>query len=75
MYPDYKKEIVSNIRGYYFTQIIASLYKSNFFLELLKNKKIKKKKIKSEFSSKKIEAIFDYLIKLNDILSKIPTKV
>jgi hypothetical protein len=44
MYPDYKKEIVSNIRGYYFTQIIASLYKSNLFLELLKNKKIKKKK-------------------------------
>jgi hypothetical protein len=70
MYPDYKKEIVSNIRGYYFTQIIASLYKSNLFLELLKNKKIKKKKIKSEFSSKKIEAIFDYLININYLFYK-----
>jgi len=48
MYPDYKKEIVSNIRGYYFTQIIASLYKSNLFFELLKNKKIKKKKKKNQ---------------------------
>lgn len=57
---DFQKNIIQNIRGFYLTQIIAYLGKSNYLDKILDEDKIIIKKNKLNFSPKILEIIFEY---------------
>ena len=57
---DFQKNIVQNLRGFYLTQIISYLGKSNYIDSIISKKKIDLNKDKSIFSKKVLKIIFDY---------------
>ncbi len=50
--PEYKKDIVANLRGYYLTEIITALGKNNLIETLINKKKINFKNLKNKISKK-----------------------
>ena len=57
---EFQKNIVQNLRGFYLTQIISYLGRSNFIDSIINKKKIDLKKDKSIYSEKILKVIFDY---------------
>ena len=68
METSYKKELVSNIRGFYICSIISSLFEKKLFQAFIKSKEISKNN--KLLKKKKIKHLINYLLDIKYLLEK-----